>query len=56
VYPEVNFADEVLFLLGDAYVRSGNPQEASRVFDELVKRYPQSRYTNQARARLAALS
>jgi len=56
VYPEVSFADEVLFLLGDAYVRSGNPQEASRVFDELVKRYPQSRYTNQARARLAALS
>jgi outer membrane protein assembly factor BamD len=56
VYPEVSFADEVLFLLGDAYVRDSNPQEASRVFDELVKRYPQSRYTNQARARLAALT
>jgi outer membrane protein assembly factor BamD len=56
VYPEVSFADEVLFLMGDAHARSGDPQKASDVFDELVKRYPQSRYANQARARLAALS
>ena len=56
VYPEVSFADEVFFLMGDAYARGGNPQEAAEVFDELVKRYPQSRYANQARARLAALS
>jgi outer membrane protein assembly factor BamD len=55
VYPEVSFADEVLFLLGSAYVRSDNPQEATSVFDELVQRYPQSRYANQARARLASL-
>ena len=55
VYPEVSFADEVLFLLGNAYARSGNPQEATSVFDELVQRYPQSRYANQAKARLASL-
>jgi outer membrane protein assembly factor BamD len=55
VYPEVSFADEVLFLLGDAYVRSANPQEAATVFDELVQRFPQSRYANQARSRLASL-
>ena len=54
-YPEVSFADEVLFLLGNAYVRSDNPQGATSVFDELVQRYPQSRYANQAKARLASL-
>lgn len=54
VYPEVSFADEVLFLLGNAYERSDKPQEATGVFDELVKRYPQSRYANQAKTRLAS--
>ena len=55
VYPEVSFADEVLFLLGNAYARSDHPQEATTSFDELVRRFPQSRYANQARARLASL-
>jgi outer membrane protein assembly factor BamD len=55
VYPEVSFADEVLFLLGNAYARSDHPQEAASVFDGLVQRYPQSRYANQAKARLASL-
>jgi outer membrane protein assembly factor BamD len=55
VYPEVSFADEVLFLLGNAYARSDHSQEATSVFDELVQRYPQSRYANQAKARLASL-
>ena len=55
VYPEVSFADEVLFLLGNTYARNDNSQEATNVFDELVQRYPQSRYANQARARLASL-
>ena len=54
-YPEARFADEVLFLLGDAYARNANPPEAASAFDELVKRYPQSRYANSAKARLAAL-
>jgi len=54
-YPEVSFADEVLFVLGDAYARNANAQEAASAFDELVKRYPQSPYAGQARARLAAL-
>jgi outer membrane protein assembly factor BamD len=54
VYPEVSFADEVLFLLGRAYERNANPQDAATVFDTLVKRFPQSRYANQARARLAS--
>jgi len=55
VYPEVSFADEVLFLLGQAYERSDHPQEAVTAFDELVNRFPQSRYAHQARARLASL-
>jgi outer membrane protein assembly factor BamD len=54
-YPEVSFADEVLFLLGNAYERSDRPQDATTAFDEIVKRYPQSRYANQAKARLASL-
>jgi outer membrane protein assembly factor BamD len=54
-YPEVGFADEVLFLLGNAYARSDHPQEATTIFDELVQRYPQSRYASQAKARLASL-
>jgi outer membrane protein assembly factor BamD len=53
-YPEVSFADEVLFLLGNAFERSDHPQEATTAFDEIVKRYPQSRYANQAKARLAS--
>jgi outer membrane protein assembly factor BamD len=55
VYPEVSFADEVFFLLGNAYERNDNSQDAASVFDELVKRYPQSRYANRAKARLASL-
>jgi outer membrane protein assembly factor BamD len=55
VYPEVDFADEVLFLLGRSYEQSDNPQEAATVFDELVTRFPESRYAKQARARLASL-
>jgi outer membrane protein assembly factor BamD len=54
-YPEVSFADEALFLLGNAHERSDNPQEAASAFDELVNRYPQSRYANQAKSRLASL-
>jgi outer membrane protein assembly factor BamD len=54
-YPEVGFADEVLFLLGNAFERSDDPQRATTVFDALVTSYPQSRYANQARARLASL-
>lgn len=54
-YPEVSFADEVLFLLGNAYERSNRPHDATTAFDEIVKRYPQSRYANQAKARLASL-
>jgi outer membrane protein assembly factor BamD len=55
VYPEVSFADEVLFLLGNAHARSDHSQEASNIYAELVQRYPQSRYANQAKARLASL-
>jgi outer membrane protein assembly factor BamD len=54
-YPEVSFADEVLFLLGNAHERSDHPQEATMAFDEIVKRYPQSRYASQAKARLVSL-
>jgi outer membrane protein assembly factor BamD len=54
-YPEAAIADEVLFLLGDAYTRNQNRQEAAGAFDELVKHYPKSRYASTARARLAAL-
>ena len=55
VYPDVSFADEALFLLGDAYLRSKQPQQAAGAFDELVQRYPQSSYAHQAKARLASL-
>ncbi|MBI3328162.1 MAG: outer membrane protein assembly factor BamD [Nitrospinae bacterium] len=54
-YPEVSFADEALFLLGDAYARNERPQEATVAFDELLKRYPQSPYASNAKARLASL-
>jgi outer membrane protein assembly factor BamD len=55
VYPEVSFADEVLFLLGEAYRRNDEPQQAADSFETLVKRFPESRYANRARARLASL-
>jgi outer membrane protein assembly factor BamD len=55
VYPEADIADEALFLLGNAYARNENPQEATTTFSELVSRYPDSRYANQAKARLASL-
>jgi outer membrane protein assembly factor BamD len=55
VYPEVSFADEALFLLGEAYQRNDDPQQAANSFDTLVTRFPKSRYANQARARLASL-
>ena len=55
VYPEVSFADEALFLLGDAHQRNDQPQQAANSFDTLVTRFPESRYASQARARLASL-
>jgi outer membrane protein assembly factor BamD len=55
VYPEAGIADEALFLLGNAYARNDNPHEATTAFNELVIRYPESRYANQAKARLASL-
>lgn len=55
VYPEVSFADEALFLLGQAHQRNDQPQQAADSFDTLLTRFPESRYAKQARARLASL-
>ncbi|MCH8208861.1 MAG: outer membrane protein assembly factor BamD, partial [Nitrospinae bacterium] len=51
-YPKQTFADEVLFLLGESYHREQNFKKSRTTFKKLLKYFPKSEYTEDARERL----
>lgn len=55
-YPGAPVNDEALFLLGSAYLRTGEKGQAKDALTRLVKEYPKSCFTEQAKKLLAGLS
>jgi outer membrane protein assembly factor BamD len=54
-YPNQGFADEAIFLIAESYLEEENYSEAKKNFIELVKKYPKSEFSLEARIRLKAL-
>jgi outer membrane protein assembly factor BamD len=54
-YSGVGYDQDALFLLGQAYVQVGKPEEAKKSFDTLIERFPQSPQAGEARALVASL-
>jgi len=48
-YPGATVNDEALFLLGDAYLRTGDMQKAREAMGRLVKDYPKSKFADKAK-------
>ncbi|AEA34244.1 outer membrane protein assembly factor BamD [Hippea maritima] len=48
-FKNVNFNDEMLFLLGKVYYHLGKKQQAKEFFKELIKKYPNSDYAGKAK-------
>ncbi len=44
-FRDVNFNDEMLFMMGSVYLKLGKKKEAEEFFKELKNRYPHSEYT-----------
>jgi outer membrane protein assembly factor BamD len=51
-YPNFCFMDEVLFRLGFTYQQEEEPDEAAKLFQELVRDYPNSDYVEKAKDQL----
>lgn len=47
-FPEASKQDEVLFYLGNAYLKSGDTIKAKSTFEKLIKEYPASPFTAKA--------
>lgn len=54
-YPEQQFRDEVIYLLGESYFEEGNKEDARIFFRKLLQEYPRSQFTQDARSRLREL-
>lgn len=54
-YPNQGFADEAIFLIAESYLEEENYSEAKENFIELLKKYPKSEFSLEARIRLKAL-
>jgi len=52
-YPKATVNDEALFLLGNAYLQTGEPAKAKESLERLVKDYPQSQFAGKAKKLLA---
>lgn len=55
-YPKAAVNDEALFLLGNAYLRTGEPAKAKESLAKLVKEYPGSQFADKAKKLLASAS
>jgi len=51
-YPEFSRIDEVFFLLGEAHMKLGKPEQASDYYNKVVEKYPGSEFMEKARLRL----
>jgi outer membrane protein assembly factor BamD len=54
-YPNQSFADEAIFIIAESYFEEENYSEAKENFIELLKKYPKSEFSLEARIRLKAL-
>ncbi len=55
-YPKATVNDEALFLLGNAYLRTGDKAKAKESLEKLVKDYPRSQFADKAKKLLAKAS
>jgi hypothetical protein len=55
VYPQFSKFDEVLFLLGDAFLKQNNKAEAARHLKQLVDDFPESQFAKEAKKLLPDL-
>jgi outer membrane protein assembly factor BamD len=54
-YPNYSGMAELLFRLGTTYMEEEEPDEATKYFNELVRKHPNSDYTDKAKEKLAAI-
>jgi outer membrane protein assembly factor BamD (BamD/ComL family) len=54
-YPDFSRMDEVVFLMGEVYMRLGKKPEATDYYNKLLKDYESSEFAKKARARLDEL-
>jgi outer membrane protein assembly factor BamD len=54
-YSGAGFDEAALFLLGQAYVRTGHKDDAKKSFETLIERFPQSPRAGEARQQIATL-
>lgn len=54
-YPDFSRMDEVVFLMGEVYLKLGKSEQASDYYNKLLKDYPASEFAKKARTRLDEL-
>ncbi len=54
-YPEFSRADEVHFLMGEAYLKLDKKSDAAEQFTKMLEKYPASEFAKKAQARLDEL-
>ena len=54
-YPDFSRMDEVVFLMGEVYLKLAKSEKASEYYNKLLKIYPDSEFAKKARARLEEL-
>lgn len=54
-YPDFSRMDEVVFLMGEIYLKLGKPEKAGDFYNKLLKAYPESEFAKKTRARLDEL-
>jgi TolA-binding protein len=51
-YPDQPFMDEVLFLLGESFYNEQSFEKAKLNYHELIRKFPRSKFVQEARTRL----
>jgi len=54
-YPDFSRMDEVVFLMGETYLKLGKKDKAAEFYDKVVKSFPDSEHVKKARERLEEL-
>jgi outer membrane protein assembly factor BamD (BamD/ComL family) len=55
-YPDFSRMDEVVFLMGEVYLKLGKNEKAADFYNKLLKAYPDSEFAKKTRARLDELN
>jgi outer membrane protein assembly factor BamD len=54
-YPGTGYDEEALYMLGRAYLREKRKEDAKKVFEELVTKYPKHKHASDARSQLGQI-